>query len=78
MTIKESVLAGVIPEDLRILDSHAHLGDGEQGGAYVRSLPIAESLRLSKKIGVGAIVASCLNSLYGNITGGHERMMALT
>lgn len=78
MNIKESVLAGKIPENLRILDAHAHLGEGEQGGAYVRSLPVEESLRLSKKIGVGAIVASSLKSLYGNVLGGNDRMMEFT
>lgn len=78
MNIKESVLAGKIPENLRILDSHAHLGEGEQGGAYVRSLPVEESLRLSRKIGVSAIVASSLKSLYGNVLGGNDRMMEFT
>ena len=29
MNIKESVMSGLIPENLRILDAHAHLGDGE-------------------------------------------------
>ena len=78
MTIKESVMAGVIPEGLRILDSHAHLGEGEQGGLYIRTLHIAESLRLSKKIGIGAIVASSLKALYGNCIDGNERMMEFT
>lgn len=78
MTIKESVMAGIIPENLRILDSHAHLGEGEQGGLYIRTLPIAESLRLSKKIGIGAIVASSLKALYGNCIDGNERMMEFT
>ena len=78
MTIKESVMAGIIPENLRILDSHAHLGEGEQGGLYIRTLPIAESLRLSRKIGVGAIVASSLKALYGNVIDGNERMMEFT
>jgi len=75
MNIKESVLRGVIPEKLRILDAHAHLGEGEQGGLYIRTLPVAESLRLSKKVGVDAIVASHLKSLYGNVLLGNERMM---
>lgn len=78
MNIKESVMSGVIPEDLRIVDAHAHLGEGEQGGAYVRSLPIEESLRLSRKIGVGAIVASSLKALYGNVLDGNDRMMEFT
>lgn len=78
MNIKEQVLSGTIPAGLRILDAHAHLGDGEQGGAYVRSLPLEESLRLSRKIGIGAVVASHLKSLYGNIEAGNERMMELT
>lgn len=78
MTIKESVLAGRIPEDLRILDSHAHLGEGEQGGLYIKTLPVEESLRLSRKIGIGAIVASSLKALYGNVTNGNERMMEFT
>ena len=78
MNIKESVLQGKLPGDLRILDSHAHLGEGEQGGAYLRSLPVDESLRLSKKIGIGAVVASSLKALYGNVVAGNERMMAFT
>lgn len=76
MNIKESVLAGRIPANLRILDSHAHLGEGEQGGLYIRTLPVAESLRLSKKVGVDAIVASSLKALYGNVLAGNERMVA--
>lgn len=75
MNIKESVLRGTIPQKLRILDAHAHLGEGEQGGLYIRALPVAESLRLSKKVGVGAIVASSLKALYGNVLAGNERMM---
>ena len=78
MTIKESVMSGIIPEDLRIVDSHAHLGDGEQGALYIKSLPAEESIRLSRKIGIGAIVASSLKSLYGNVPGGNERMMEFT
>ena len=78
MTIKESVMNGVIPEGLRIVDAHAHLGDGEQAGAYTCTLPVAESLRLSRKIGIGAVVASGLGALYGNVPGGNERMMEFT
>ena len=78
MNIKDSVMAGNIPKNLRILDSHAHLGEGEQAGAYLKTLPIAESLRLSKKIGIGAIVASSLKALYGNAVAGNERIMELT
>ncbi len=76
--IRESVLEGKIPAGLRIIDAHAHLGDGEQGGAYLRSLPIDTSLALSKKIGIGAVVASSLKALYGNVKAGNERMMELT
>jgi len=78
MNVKQSVLAGVIPENLRILDAHAHLGEGEQGGLYIRTLPVAESLRLSKKVGVDAIVASSLKALYGNVIAGNERMLEFT
>ena len=78
MNIKESVMSGLIPENLRILDAHAHLGDGEQTGAYLRSLPVEESLRLSRGIGIGAIVASSLKALCGDVTAGNERMMELT
>ena len=76
--IRESVLQGKIPADLRIIDAHAHLGDGEQGGAYIRSLPIDRSLALSRKIGIRAVVASSLKALYGNVEEGNERMMELT
>ena len=78
MNIKEHVLSGSIPADLRILDRHAHLGDGEQGGAYIRSLPLEESLRLSRKIGIGAIVASSLKALGGNVVAGNRRIMEMT
>ena len=78
MTIKESVMNGVIPADLRIVDAHAHLGDGEQAGAYTCTLPVAESLRLSRKIGIGAVVASGLGALYGSVPRGNERMMEFT
>lgn len=78
MSIKDSVSAGVIPENFRILDSHAHLGDGEQAALYIRSLPVEESLRLSRKVGIGAVVASSLKALYGNVADGNERMMEFT
>ncbi len=78
MNYKEFVMLGKMPEGLRICDAHAHLGDGEQGGAYVRALPLAQSLRLSKKIGVGAIVASSLKALNGSVEAGNERMMEFT
>ena len=76
--IREYVLDAAIPPDFHIVDAHAHLGDGEQGGAYIRSLPIEESLRLSRKIGIDAIVASSLKALYGNVPAGNERMMEFT
>lgn len=78
MNIKESVLAGNLPADLRIFDSHAHLGDGEQSKAYIRSLPLEESLRLSRKIGIGALAASSLKALGGNVQAGNERIMEMT
>lgn len=78
MTIKESVMNGVIPADLRIVDAHAHLGDGEQAGAYTCTLPVAESLRLSRRLGIGAVVASGLGALYGSVPRGNERMMEFT
>ncbi len=77
MNIKESVLAGRLPAGLRIFDGHAHLGDGEQGGAYIRSLPVAESLRLSRRIGIGALAASGLKCISGEAPAGNERMMEL-
>ena len=76
--IRDCVLNGELPEGFRIIDSHAHLGDGEQGGAYLRTLPVEKSLALSRKIGIGAIVASSLKALYGNVRAGNERMMELT
>ena len=76
--IRQSVLEGRLPHDLRIIDGHAHLGDGEQGGAYVRSLPVEKSLALSRKIGIRAVVASSLKALNGNVAAGNERMMEFT
>ena len=58
--IREEVLKGVLPEGFRIVDGHAHLGDGEQGALYIRSLPVEKSLELSRKIGICAVVASSL------------------
>ena len=78
MNVKQSLMNGVLPAGFRILDSHAHLGDGEQSGLYIRTLPVAESLRLSKKVGIGAVVASSLKALYGNVYDGNERMMEFT
>ena len=78
MMIRDCIQSGRLPSNLHIVDAHAHLGDGEQGGAYIRSLPLDESLRLSRKIGIDAIVASSLKALYGSVPAGNERMMELT
>lgn len=76
--IREEVLQGILPEGFRIIDAHAHMGDGEQGALYIRSLPARTSLELSRKIGIRAIVASSLKSLFGNVEAGNERMMEFT
>ena len=55
-----------------IVDAHAHLGDGEQGGAYIRSLPIDRSLALSRKIGIRAVVASSLKALISSTTSANQ------
>lgn len=78
MTYKEIALQGALPEGLRILDAHAHLGDGEQCAAYIRTLPVEESLRLSRRIGIGAVVASSMKALTGAVEAGNERMMEFT
>lgn len=78
MTIKEYAMNGQIKPGLRIIDSHAHLGDGEQGALYIKCLPAEESIRLSKRIGIGAMVASSLKALYGGAPAGNERMMEFT
>ncbi len=78
MTYKQTAMTGRLPAGLRILDAHAHLGEGEQGAAYVCSIPLDDSLRMSREIGIGAIVASSLKALYGNVIAGNERMMAFT
>lgn len=78
MNIKESVLNGVIPAGLRILDSHAHLSEGEQCAAYVRSLPLDECLRRSRDIGINAVVGSSMKALVGSVKEGNDRMMEFT
>ncbi len=79
MNIKETVLAGRMPQGLRILDAHAHLGDGEQPEKlYIHHLPPAEVVAISKALGISAIVASSHRSLYGHAAEGNDRMMEYT
>jgi len=79
MNIKQTVLAGRIPQGLRILDAHAHLGDGEQPEKhYIHHLPPAEVVKISRELGIGAMVASSHRSLYGRAVEGNDRMMEYT
>lgn len=79
MNIKQTVLSGQLPQGLRILDAHAHLGDGEQPEKlYIRHLPPAEAIAESKRLGIGAMVASSHRSLYGHVVEGNDRMMEYT
>lgn len=75
MNIKQSVLSGVIPQGLRIFDAHAHVGDGEYNAAYLYTLPVSENLRLSKKIGIGAMAASSFKALVGKGVEGNAKLM---
>ena len=78
MTIKEYAMKGEIAPGLKIIDSHSHVGDGEQGALYIKTLPVAESIRLSKKIGINCMVASHLGCIFGSVVSGNERMMEMT
>lgn len=79
MSIRQTVLAGSLPRGLRILDAHAHLGDGDQPQKqYIHHLPPAEVVAISKSIGIGAMVASCHRSLYGHVVEGNDRVMEYT
>ena len=75
MNIKQSVLSGVIPQGLRIFDAHAHVGDGEYNAAYLYTLPVSENLRLSEKIGIGAMAASSFKALVGKGVEGNAKLM---
>ena len=75
MNIKQSVLSGVIPQGLRIFDAHAHVGEGEYNAAYLYTLPVSETLRLSEKIGIGAMAASSFQALVGKGVQGNARLM---
>lgn len=76
MTIKQSVLAGALPDGLRIFDAHAHIGNGEYNAAYLCTLPLKENLRLSRSIGINAIAASSFLALVGKGIEGNEALMA--
>jgi len=75
MNIKQSVLDGILPEGLRIFDAHAHVGEGEYNAAYLCTLTLAETLRLSKQIGIGAMAASSFLALVGKGVEGNARLM---
>ncbi len=75
MNIKQSVLQGVIPAGLRIFDAHAHVGEGEYNAAYLYTLPLEEMLRLSVKVGIGAMAASSIKALIGKGVEGNARLM---
>lgn len=78
MNIKQCILGGQLPPGLRILDAHAHLNEGEKLAAYVCTLPHAESLQLSRAIGIGAMVASALRAFTVDAVSGNDRIMELT
>jgi len=77
MDIKQSCLQGVIPEDLKIFDAHSHVGEGEYAQTFLYTLPLAESIRLSKKIGIKKMAASSLKALSGNTAAGNKRLFEL-
>jgi predicted TIM-barrel fold metal-dependent hydrolase len=78
MDIRQTVLEGILPDGLRIFDAHAHVGEGEYSSAYVCTLPVEEMLRLSRKIGIGAMAASSFKALGGDVIAGNERLMELS
>jgi len=75
---RREILSGKFPKGFRILDAHAHLGNGEQGKMYIPALPVEKTLELNRKIGIGAVMASSFRSLYGDVVPGNEDMMALS
>lgn len=77
MNIKEQVLKGSIPDDLKIIDAHAHIGEGEYSNAFVYALPIKEALHLSKKIGISKMAASSLKAIGGDLRAGNDRLLEL-
>lgn len=77
MNIKEQVLSGLIPADLKILDAHAHIGEGEYSNAFVYALPIEAALHLSKKIGITKMAASSLKAIGGDLLAGNDRLLDL-
>ncbi len=77
MNIKEQVLNGCIPEELKILDAHAHVGEGEYSNAFIYSLPVEDALRLSKGIGIKKMAASSLKAIGGNLRAGNDRLFEL-
>jgi predicted TIM-barrel fold metal-dependent hydrolase len=77
MNLKQTVLSGVIPQELRIFDAHAHVGEGEYNAAYLYTLPLEKTLSLSKKIGIGAMAASSFKALTGKGVEGNARLLEL-
>lgn len=77
MNIRESCLQGVIPEDLKIFDAHSHIGEGEYGLTYLYQLPIAESIRLARKIGIRKMAASSMRALCGDSVSGNARLFEI-
>lgn len=76
--MKELLMQGILPKDLKIVDAHAHISEGDVCAAYVRTLPVEKSIQMCKNVGIAAIVASSLKAQWGNLVVGNDRMMEFT
>jgi len=77
MTIKESVMQGRIPAGFGIFDAHAHIGEGEYANIFLYNLPIAQSLSLSRKVGISKMAVTSLRSLAGDTIAGNDRLFEI-
>jgi predicted TIM-barrel fold metal-dependent hydrolase len=77
MDMISQVLNGRIPDSLKIFDAHAHIGEGEYSSTYLYTLPVHETIRLSRKIGIQKMAVSSLKAIGGDVQAGNKRLIEL-
>lgn len=63
MNLRDCALNNQLPEDLRILDAHAHIGAGKCTNPHLHSMPLEESLALAKRSGISRIAGMAMGTL---------------
>jgi len=75
MNIRECYLNGIRPDDLKIIDAHAHIG--HSAGCHIPLESTEEGIRRMESLGISAMCASHLTALGGDVEAGNKMLFEL-